>query len=89
MGTYNPNEPHTNNKNELVRMSKSAFSDTFQAWIHLKALRVYVESVLRYGLPPEFVSAVIQVHLPLPVTTRKVFTVATSEVSETVTETVR
>jgi V-type H+-transporting ATPase subunit C len=44
-----------------VRISKSAFSDTFQAWVHLKALRVHVESVLRYGLPPDFVSAAIKV----------------------------
>jgi V-type H+-transporting ATPase subunit C len=48
-------------QNELVRIAKSAFSDTFQAWTHLKALRIFVESVLRYGLPPEFVSAVIKV----------------------------
>jgi len=48
-------------QNELVRITKSAFADAFQAWAHLKALRVFVESVLRYGLPPEFVSAVIKV----------------------------
>ena len=48
-------------KNELVRIAKLGFNDTFQAWAHLKALRIYVESVLRYGLPPEFVSAVIKV----------------------------
>jgi V-ATPase subunit C len=53
-----------NVQNELVRIAKSAFSDTFQAWTHLKAIRVFVESVLRYGLPPEFVSAVIKV-IPL------------------------
>jgi V-type H+-transporting ATPase subunit C len=48
-------------QNELVRTAKSAFSDTFQAWTHLRAIRIYVESVLRYGLPPEFVSAIIKV----------------------------
>jgi len=26
----------------------------FTAWIHLKAIRVFVESVLRYGLPTNF-----------------------------------
>jgi V-type H+-transporting ATPase subunit C len=55
-------------QNELVRITKSAFSDTFQAWTHLKALRVFVESVLRYGLPPEFVSAVIKVLPPQNIT---------------------
>jgi V-type H+-transporting ATPase subunit C len=48
-------------KNELVRITKAAFADIFQAWTHLKALRIFVESVLRYGLPPEFISAVIKV----------------------------
>lgn len=24
------------------------------AWVHIKLLRTFVESVLRYGLPPEF-----------------------------------
>jgi len=30
------------------------------AWIHLKAIRVYVESVLRYGLPARFRAVVIE-----------------------------
>ena len=30
------------------------FSECFIAWIHVKALRVFVESVLRYGLPVNF-----------------------------------
>ena len=29
-------------------------SESFMAWIHVKALRVFVESVLRYGLPVNF-----------------------------------
>jgi len=38
----------------LVRWLKVNFSETFCAWIHVKALRVFVESVLRYGLPVNF-----------------------------------
>ena len=34
------------------------FSEAFIAWIHMKALRVFVESVLRYGLPVNFQAAV-------------------------------
>jgi len=45
---------------ETLRLAKMSFSDAFQAWIHLKAIRVFVESVLRYGLPPDFVSAVVK-----------------------------
>lgn len=28
-----------------------SFGEVFEAWIHLKAVRVFVEAVLRYGLP--------------------------------------
>jgi V-type H+-transporting ATPase subunit C len=38
----------------LVRWIKVNFSEAFTAWIHVKALRVFVESVLRYGLPVNF-----------------------------------
>ncbi len=41
-------------RNDLVRLVKTAYSDVFLAWIHIKAIQVYVESVLRYGLPPLF-----------------------------------
>ncbi|CAB4424811.1 unnamed protein product [Rhizophagus irregularis] len=45
---------------ELLRLATANFGEVFTSWIHLKALRVYVESVLRYGLPPDFMSAVIR-----------------------------
>ncbi|KAG0005983.1 Vacuolar ATP synthase subunit C [Modicella reniformis] len=44
----------------LLRLAKTNFGEVFQAWVHLKALRVFVESVLRYGLPPEFVGFTIK-----------------------------
>ena len=47
--------------NETLRLARTAWSDEFMAWIHIKALRVYVESVLRYGLPLEYISAIIKV----------------------------
>ncbi|RHZ70497.1 hypothetical protein Glove_271g70 [Diversispora epigaea] len=46
--------------NSLLHLSSANFGEVFSAWIHLKALRVYVESVLRYGLPPDFMSAMIK-----------------------------
>ncbi|RPB27740.1 vacuolar H+-ATPase V1 sector, subunit C [Terfezia boudieri ATCC MYA-4762] len=46
--------------NETLRLAMTAWSDEFMAWIHIKALRVYVESVLRYGLPLEYTSAIIR-----------------------------
>lgn len=38
----------------LVRWCKTNFSEAFIAWTHVKAVRVFVESVLRYGLPANF-----------------------------------
>jgi len=34
----------------LVQFLKTRFSDVFVKWMHLKAIRVFVEAVLRYGL---------------------------------------
>jgi V-type H+-transporting ATPase subunit C len=36
-----------------------AWSDTMVGWMHLKAMRVFVESVLRYGMPPSFAAFAI------------------------------
>lgn len=44
----------------LVRWLKVNFSECFCAWIHVKALRVFVESVLRYGLPVNFQAVLLQ-----------------------------
>ncbi|XP_057165178.1 V-type proton ATPase subunit C 2 isoform X8 [Ursus arctos] len=46
----------------LLRWLKVNFSEAFVAWIHLKALRVFVESVLRYGLPVNFQAVLLQPH---------------------------
>lgn len=46
---------------QLVRLAKTAYSDVFMNWFHIKALRIFVESVLRYGLPPHFNTSLIAV----------------------------
>ena len=38
----------------LIRWLKGNFSEAFVNWIHVKALRLFTESVLRYGLPATF-----------------------------------
>lgn len=38
----------------FTRWAETAFAETFIAMVHLKVLRVFVESVLRYGLPINF-----------------------------------
>ncbi|KAM3852748.1 V-type proton ATPase subunit C 2 isoform 2-T8 [Vipera latastei] len=44
----------------LLRWLKVNFSEAFVAWIHIKALRVFSESVLRYGLPVNFQTMLLQ-----------------------------
>lgn len=43
----------------LLRWLKVNFSEAVIAWIHVKALRLFVESVLRYGLPVNFQAVLI------------------------------
>eukprot|EP00842_Homolaphlyctis_polyrhiza_P005955 jgi/Hompol1/6360/HPOL_004962-RA len=38
----------------LLRLSKTNFGELYSCWIHVKALRTFVESILRYGLPANF-----------------------------------
>lgn len=38
----------------LIRWCKAHFGEAFIAWMHIKVIRVFVESVLRYGLPVNF-----------------------------------
>ncbi|KAJ2127473.1 Vacuolar ATP synthase subunit C [Coemansia sp. RSA 921] len=39
---------------------KGSFGDALTAWMHVKALRVFVESVLRYGIPPDFLPVIVK-----------------------------
>lgn len=41
-------------KAEVLRWTKVMFGETFEAWIHVKTLRVFVESVVRFGLPVNY-----------------------------------
>ncbi|XP_065901626.1 V-type proton ATPase subunit C 1-B-like [Dysidea avara] len=46
--------------NPLMNWLKVNFSQAFSSWLHLKALRVFVESVLRYGLPVDFQAVLLK-----------------------------
>lgn len=39
---------------DLRYLVDTAYSEIVAGWFHIKAIRCYVESVLRYGLPPQF-----------------------------------
>jgi len=47
-------------KKDLNRFCKTNYGEVFMAWVHLKAIRIYVESVLRFGLPARFRAVVIE-----------------------------
>ena len=46
----------------LTRWCKTHFGETFVAWMHIKVIRVFVESVLRYGLPVDFTAVLYKAH---------------------------
>eukprot|EP00051_Salpingoeca_urceolata_P027462 m.481569 g.481569 ORF g.481569 m.481569 type:complete len:389 (+) comp22228_c0_seq1:227-1393(+) len=46
--------------NQLFSWCKIQFSEGFEAWFHIKALRIFVESVLRFGLPVNFYAAMLK-----------------------------
>jgi len=48
-------------RNSLINLCTSDFSETFISWMHLKCVRVFAESVLRYGVPPNFFVVLIKV----------------------------
>eukprot|EP00658_Telonema_sp_P-2_P011511 TRINITY_DN14402_c0_g1_i4.p1 TRINITY_DN14402_c0_g1~~TRINITY_DN14402_c0_g1_i4.p1 ORF type:complete len:204 (+),score=71.22 TRINITY_DN14402_c0_g1_i4:150-761(+) len=45
---------HEVSKKEVITSIRTNFSEMFMGWFHLKAIRVFVESVLWYSLPPNF-----------------------------------
>jgi len=46
-------------KELVLGLYQAAWSDVMVAWLHVKAMRVFVESVLRFGMPPSFASFII------------------------------
>lgn len=45
----------------VKNLYNSAWSEVFVAWMHIKAMRIFVESVLRFGMPPRFGAFVVSV----------------------------
>eukprot|EP00640_Fibrocapsa_japonica_P001097 CAMPEP_0113942796 /NCGR_PEP_ID=MMETSP1339-20121228/9650_1 /TAXON_ID=94617 /ORGANISM="Fibrocapsa japonica" /LENGTH=432 /DNA_ID=CAMNT_0000947419 /DNA_START=35 /DNA_END=1333 /DNA_ORIENTATION=+ /assembly_acc=CAM_ASM_000762 len=44
----------------IIRWCRAHFGEALVAWLHVKAIRLFVEAVLRYGLPVDYTSAVIK-----------------------------
>lgn len=45
---------------ELLRLARTNFSEAYQALAHLKVVRTYVESVLRFGLPADYFAVTVR-----------------------------
>jgi V-type H+-transporting ATPase subunit C len=46
---------------EALRIGRTGWSESVMVWIHVLTLRVFVEAVLRYGLPLDYVTALVKV----------------------------
>merc|ERR1712176_257837 len=45
----------------LSRWCKTHYGEAYVAWMHIKVIKVFVESVLRYGLPVDFTAVLYKV----------------------------
>lgn len=64
---------------ETVRLGRTGWSEAVMAWVHVIVLRVFVETVLRYGLPLDFVCGLLTVcwNIPLSSPTPSLLTKST------------
>jgi V-type H+-transporting ATPase subunit C len=44
----------------LVQWCLASYGEAFSSWIHVTAVRLFVESILRYGLPPRFLAVLMK-----------------------------
>jgi len=44
----------------LLRWCSTTYAEVFAAWLHIKAIRLFVESALRYGLPVNFTAILLE-----------------------------
>ena len=51
---------------EALRLGRTGWGEAVMAWVHVLALRVFVETVLRYGLPLAFVCGLVKVREVAP-----------------------
>ncbi|KAL4905947.1 hypothetical protein BDW74DRAFT_152320 [Aspergillus multicolor] len=45
---------------ETLRLGRTSWSEAVMVWVHVLVLRVFVETVLRYGLPLDFVCTLVK-----------------------------
>ncbi|GLT76433.1 hypothetical protein SLA2020_480910 [Shorea laevis] len=48
-----------NLRSSLLQWCYNSYGEVFSSWMHFCAVRVFAESILRYGLPPSFLACVL------------------------------
>ncbi|KAK7839938.1 v-type proton atpase subunit c [Quercus suber] len=46
-------------RSSLLQWCYNSYGEVFSSWMHFCAVRVFTESILRYGLPPSFLACVL------------------------------
>lgn len=60
---------------ELLRLCRTNFSESFQLLMHLKMVRLFIECVLRYGLPAHYIGIAVR---PDPNSVKKTLSLLTT-----------
>lgn len=47
-------------RNALVQWCLASYGEAFSSWVHVTAIRLFAESILRYGLPPQFLPVLMK-----------------------------
>jgi V-type H+-transporting ATPase subunit C len=47
-------------RSALIQWCLASYGEAFSSWIHVTAIRLFVESILRYGLPPQFMPVLMR-----------------------------
>ncbi|XP_078434476.1 vacuolar ATP synthase subunit C (VATC) / V-ATPase C subunit / vacuolar proton pump C subunit (DET3) [Wolffia australiana] len=46
-------------RNLLLQWCYASYGEVFSSWMHFCAIRIFAESILRYGLPPSFLATIL------------------------------
>lgn len=47
-------------RGQLEQYCLNSYGEAFSGWIHVCAVRLFIESILRYGLPPRFLAVLMK-----------------------------
>ncbi len=59
VSTADVEKEYQSQQKSLLRWAKANFAEAFSAWIHIKAIRLFAESVLRFGPPARYESMLL------------------------------